>query len=76
VSCWNTRDNESTSTPRPIHAKSDVWSIGVMAYILLSGRLPFDAKTKEELSRKIVKGKYRMDGKEWNKVSQAGKALL
>jgi len=34
---------------------SDVWSIGIIAYVLMTGKPPFDGKTNTEIFQKIVK---------------------
>ncbi|KRT86854.1 protein kinase, partial [Oryctes borbonicus] len=40
----------------PISLATDIWSVGVLAYVLLSGYTPFGADTKEQTSLNISKG--------------------
>ena len=45
--------------------KTDLWSIGVIAFTLLSGGMhPFDADKGKDIRDKVVQGEYSMDGPE------------
>eukprot|EP01103_Thecamoeba_quadrilineata_P015315 TRINITY_DN47_c0_g2_i1.p1 TRINITY_DN47_c0_g2~~TRINITY_DN47_c0_g2_i1.p1 ORF type:complete len:351 (+),score=79.01 TRINITY_DN47_c0_g2_i1:129-1181(+) len=54
----------------------DLWSIGVIIYILLCGYPPFYADNAPALFKKIMEVKYDFDDPSWNDVSEAAKNLI
>lgn len=60
----------------PYGTKSDMWSIGVIMYILLGGYPPFIEENQRELFRKIRKGEFEFHVEYWGHVSSDAKALI
>ena len=43
----------------------DLWSIGVLMYILLSGKPPFDGSNNDEILRAVTAGKVSFNDPMW-----------
>jgi len=56
--------------------KCDIWSCGVIMYILLCGYPPFNAETDNEILNKIKIGKFTFPDEEWDNVSAEAKDLI
>ncbi|XP_029064938.1 serine/threonine-protein kinase 33 isoform X3 [Monodon monoceros] len=54
----------------------DIWSIGVIMYILLCGEAPFMASSEEKLFELIRKGELRFKDSVWDSISDSAKSVL
>jgi calcium-dependent protein kinase len=54
----------------------DMWSVGVLMYIMLSGYLPFTGQSPNQVFVKIIKGHLKMDQPEWEYYSEESKDLI
>ncbi|KAM9768647.1 serine/threonine-protein kinase 33 isoform 2-T3 [Dama dama] len=54
----------------------DIWSIGVIMYILLCGKAPFMASSEEKLFELIKKGELHFKNSIWNSISDCAKSVL
>ncbi|KAL8118124.1 calcium-dependent protein kinase 18-like [Apium graveolens] len=56
--------------------ESDVWSIGVITYILLCGRRPFWEKTEDGIFKEILRSKPDFQRKPWASISDGAKDFV
>ena len=74
--------SHSTSAPR--HAQTpteathscDLWSIGILAYALLSAKPPFHGKNENETYTAIKKGEYTFPSCDWDGISEEAKDFI
>ncbi|XP_077246543.1 calcium-dependent protein kinase 28-like [Tasmannia lanceolata] len=56
--------------------QSDVWSIGVITYILLCGRRPFWDKTEDGIFKEVLRNKPDFRRKPWPSISNSAKDFV
>ncbi|KAM5158196.1 serine/threonine-protein kinase H2 [Mantella aurantiaca] len=61
---------------KPYSNAVDMWALGVITYILLSGSMPFEDESRTRLYRLIIKGKYSYLGDPWPSVSNLAKDFI
>ena len=58
------------------NSKCDIWSAGVITYILLSGMPPFNGSNDSEICFKVRMGIISFDDKSWNNISELAKDFI
>ncbi|XP_065280555.1 calcium/calmodulin-dependent protein kinase type 1 isoform X2 [Dermacentor albipictus] len=61
---------------KPYGKAVDVWSIGVIAYILLCGYPPFYDESDANLFAQILKGEFEFDSPYWDEISDSAKDFI
>lgn len=61
---------------QPYDTQADMWSLGVIVYILLGGYPPFIEQNQRDLFRKIRKGDYEFHEEYWGQVSEDAKTMI
>lgn len=60
----------------PYDQSVDMWSIGVILYVLLCGYPPFADSNQSELFRRIRMSNWKFRGEEWENISDDAKDLI
>uniref|UniRef100_A0A7S1GID9 Calmodulin n=1 Tax=Cyclophora tenuis TaxID=216820 RepID=A0A7S1GID9_CYCTE len=56
--------------------QADVWSVGVIAYMLLSSQMPFYGRKRRHIVDQIMRCQYDFKGRRWKRLSEEAKAFI
>lgn len=56
--------------------RADLWSVGVILFVLLAGYPPFYEEDMDALFLQVIRGQYEMDPEDWCYISEDAKDLV
>jgi len=56
--------------------KCDIWSCGVIAFIVLSGIPPFNGSSDQEIMKRVKTGKFSFSDNCWKAISDEAKDFI
>ena len=54
----------------------DIWSMGVIMYIMLCGKPPFGGKQNKDIINNVLNSTYSMKNEVWNSISNDAKDMI
>lgn len=57
-------------------SSTDLWSVGVIAYMLLSNEMPFSGKDPKEVKQQIRTKEIKFEGMAWERISKDAKDFV
>jgi serine/threonine protein kinase len=57
-------------------AQADLWSVGVITYMLLSSQMPFYGRKRRHIIEQILRCEYDFMGRRWKRISPQAKAFI
>ena len=56
--------------------EADLWSVGVIMFLVLCGKLPFDGEDHNEIIRATIQGELKHNPAIWGKLSEDARSLI